>query len=140
MKRLVLILLAVVFASILPLALGAESVLLIGLPGGLPLGTLLAALAFAAGAGVPLAASRPDTFLQTVSRLVLAAAVLWLPVGIYLSGNPALNFVDDASDSALFWRLTAGLGVLILVTMLWAAVDAVTKHRAQPSSPAPSNP
>ena len=43
------LLLSAVVLCVLPLALGLESILLVGLPGGLPLGTLLAALARGAG-------------------------------------------------------------------------------------------
>ncbi len=134
MNRLVL-LLTVVAVCVLPLALGAESVLLAGLPGGLPLGTLLAALALVAGAAVPLTASRPRSLLRWAGGAGLVAAALWLPLGVYLSGNPALNFVSDASGSVLFWELTAGVAGFVVVTIVWACVAAALARRLQPASP-----
>lgn len=120
---------------LVPLAFGAESVLLIGLPGGLPLGTLLAALAFALGAAVSVAASRPRSLLRRVSTVAMVGALLWLPLGIYLAGNASLSFVDDAADSAVYWRLTAGLGGLTLATMVWAGVGALLRRRAHARVP-----
>lgn len=123
------LLLLVLALCVLPLALGAEAILLFGLPGGLPLGTLLAALAFVLGAVVSVAASQPRSLLRRVSVVALAAAALWLPIGVYLAENAALRFVNDAADSAVFWRLTAGLGGLILTTMLWAGTAAFLARR-----------
>lgn len=134
MRPVYLLLLALALC-VLPLALGADAILLFGLPGGLPLGTLLAALAFVLGAAVPLAASRPRLLLRWVSVFALAAAVLWLPLGVYLAGNAALSFVNDAADSALYWRLTAGLGGLILAAMLWASVAALLSRRSRAQVP-----
>ena len=120
---------------VLPLALGAEAVLLVGLPGGLPLGTLLGALAFVLGAAIPFAASRPRSLLRRVSVVALAAAVLWLPLGIYLAGNATLSFVNDAADAAVYWRLTAGLAGLILTTMVWAGTAAFLGRRSRGDRP-----
>ena len=135
MKRPVPLLLIAVALCVLPLALRAEGVLLLSLPGELPLGTLLAALALIAGATVPIAASRSKTPLRWAGYVALTAAVLWLPLGIYLSGNAALNFVNDGADSAAFWRLTAGLVAFVLATTLWSAVTAVLQRRSRASPP-----
>ncbi|MEO0558105.1 MAG: hypothetical protein AAF170_07965 [Bacteroidota bacterium] len=118
-------LLVAIALCLLPLALGLESLLLVNLPGGLPLGTLLAALAFILGAAVPVVASRPRTLLRWVGMIGLVAAVLWLPLGMYLSGTPSLSFVNDAADSAIYWGLTKGLAAGILATMLWAGAAAL---------------
>lgn len=128
------VLLAVVAVCVLPLAAGAERLLLVGLPGGLPLGTLLAALAFVAGAAVPVVASRPGSALRWVGGAALVAAVAWLPAGVYLSGNAALHFVDDAADAERYWMLTAGLGACVLGTLLWASAAA---RRSRPGRPHP---
>lgn len=129
MKRFVPVLLTVVVLCVLALVSGVEALLLIPLPGGLPLGTLFAILALVAGAAVPLAVSRPGSLLRWVGAIALVAAVLWFPVGAYLSGNAELNFVVDAANSALFWHLTAAVAVLVLGTMLWAGVEAIWKRR-----------
>ncbi len=113
-----------------PLALRLESVLLIGLPGDLPLGTLLAALAMVSGAALAFAAGPPGSWLRRVSSLTLAAAVMWLPLGMLLAGNPSLSFVNDGSDSALFWRYTGLTVPLIILTWIWAGVSGVMSIRA----------
>ena len=121
--------LPVAFAfCLVPLAIGPETILLFELPGGLPLGTLIAALTLVLGAAVSLAASRPRSLLRMVSVVALVAASLWLPVGIWLAANAALNFVNDAANSAVFWRFTKGLAWLVLATMLWAGTEAINKR------------
>jgi hypothetical protein len=112
-----------------PIAIGAQAFLLFGLPGGLPLGTLLAALIFVLGSAVCLAASQPRSLLRLTSLGTVVAASLWLPIGIWLAENAALNFVNDAADSAAFWRLTHGLAWLIVATMLWAGAEAINWRR-----------
>lgn len=133
--RLVPLLIFCLALCVAPLALGAETVLLVGLPGGLPLGTLMAAIAFVLGAAIPAAASRPRSLLRRVSLVTTAAAVLWLPLGIYLAGNASLSFVNDATDSAVYWQLTAGLGGLILVKMVWAGAAALLARRSRAEMP-----
>ena len=123
------VLILIVGACLAPLFLGAESFLEFALPGDLPLGTLLAAVAFMAAAGIPYTYSSPRTWLRRGSGVLLIAATVWLPLGILLSGNAGINFVDDAADSAIFWRFTYGLAGLILVAMLWAAVESITSRR-----------
>ena len=131
MRRPVALLLALVAVCILPLALGAERILLLELPGRLPLGTLMAALALVAAAAVPFAASRSNSALRRISAAAVIAALAWLPVGIYLSGSASLNFVEDAADAALYWRLTTGLVAVILMLLAWAAVTAAVRWRAR---------
>lgn len=128
-----LVLLAAAGVSMSVVVLGPAGLVEARLPGGLPLGTLLAAVALVAGAAVPLAASRPGTVLRWVGAAGLGAAAAWLPLGIVLSGNAALNFVDDAADSALFWTLTRWLAGLILATMGWAGVTAALRRRGAPT-------
>lgn len=122
------ILILCVCACLVPLVLGVESILLIALPGGLPLGTLLAAVALIAGSAIPLAQSREYSWLRRAGSIVFVAAIVWLPLGILLSGNPSLSFMQDASDSAFFWRFTAVLVVLILVSISWAGMEALLQR------------
>lgn len=128
------ILLLITALCVAPLALGMESIVLVGLPGGLPLGTLFAALAFISAAAVPVAASRFGTLHRRLSLVVLALAFVWLPIGIYLAENAALRFVNDAADSALFWRMTRVLAGLIVATMLWEGVAALITSRGKAGS------
>ena len=123
-------LLSLVVACLIPLMFGIETILLVNLPGGLPLGTLLAAIAFISASFIPISKSKPGSFLRRIGSVLLLASILWLPLGIYLSGNAALSFVQDAADSHLFWRFTAGLGVSILVSLLWTGVETIRASRA----------
>jgi hypothetical protein len=114
-----LLLLSVLVGCTLPLLLRMEEVLIIALPGDLPLGTLLAAGAFLSGNAAVISAQSPGSLLYPMAWLGLAAGAVWLPLGIYLSGNPALSFSGDDSASSLFWRFTLGLGVATCVLLIW---------------------
>lgn len=126
LMKVISVLIFLIVLCLIPLIFGMESILMIGLPGGLPLGTLMAALAVAYGSLLPVILSKPASLLRRISWGLLAASVVWLPLGIYLSGNPALNFVQDAVDSQLFWRYTGILsgcigGILVITTvkLMW---------------------
>ena len=113
-----LLLLSLLIACTLPLMLRMEQVLVFALPGDLPLGTLLAAVAFLSGNAAVISAQSPGSLLYPLAWLGLAAGAVWLPLGIYLSGNPALSFSGDDSASSLFWRFTLGLGVATCVLLI----------------------
>lgn len=119
----------ILVVCLVPLVLGAEGILLLTLPGGLPLGNLLAACAIVVGSAIPLMPSRKSSWLRRTGLVILIAAILWLPIGIFLSGNAALSFNQDPVDSAFFWRFTAGLGFSILVLIAWSAVEAYQASR-----------
>lgn len=106
-----LLLLSLLIACTLPLMLRMEEVLVLVLPGGLPLGTLLAAVAFLSGNAAVISAQSRASLPYALAWLGLVAGAVWLPLGIYLSGNPALSFSGGDSASSLFWRFTLGLGL-----------------------------
>jgi len=120
MRPSIVMLLVIVVLGVLPLLFGMEWLLLIELPGELPLGTLLAAVVLMAGAGVALIASEPCPLLRWVAIVLLIMSVAWLPAGIILSGSAALNFSGDAEHSAAFWRYTGITAGGVLLGMLWA--------------------
>ncbi len=123
---------ALLFLSILcliPLVFGMESILLVDLPGGLPFGTFLAAVVIISASAIPVAQSKSGSLLRRIALVLLLASTLWLPLGIYLSGNAALSFVEDAADSQFFWRFTGGLSLSILVILIWTGVKSIRqKH------------
>ena len=123
-------LLLLVIACLIPLIFGMETILLVDLPGGLPLGTLMAAIAIISASSIPVIKSKPGSLLHRVALVVLLASILWLPLGIYLSGNAALSFVQDAADSHFFWRFTGGLSLSILVILIWTGVKFIRGSRA----------
>ncbi|NNE35162.1 MAG: hypothetical protein HKN13_08005 [Rhodothermales bacterium] len=135
MKRNTAVLLLLVVVCILGLLLGSDDLLDTRLPGSLPLGTLFAILALVAGAAISFIRSRPGTPLRLVGVVALVAAALWFPVGVYLSGNVDLNFVDDATDSAMFDKLTRGIAVFILGSMIWSFVDWFIGSRTENDDP-----
>jgi hypothetical protein len=133
-RRLGLALGVLIIVCLVPLVMGVEAVLLLELPGGLPLGTLLAAVAMVSGAAIGLVASPPRSWLRWLRALACLAALLWLPLGIVLSGNPALRFVNDAFHAALFWRFTGLTAVLIILVLGASGVSAVLRDREQSGS------
>lgn len=107
--------------STLPLLLRWEAVLLFELPLGLPLGTLLAALAFVAGATLPTVIINLPKRVRWVGWLLILLAVLWLPLGIWLAGNPQLAFTGgEAADG--FWIYTGLLAAVLIGALLWAVM------------------
>ena len=119
-----------IIVCLIPLIFGIESILLIELPGGLPFGTLLAAVVIIAASAIPVIQNKSGSLLHRIALVLLLASILWLPVGVYLSGNVALSFVQDASDLQLFWRFTGGLSLSILVILIWTGVKFIRQTRA----------
>lgn len=113
---------------LIPLIFGIESVLMIELPGDLPLGTLLATIVFISASLIPLLVSTSGSVFRYLSLILLFISILWLPLGIYYSGNAALNFVNDATDAYFFWRFTTGLGILVFAGLLWSGVKHLKKN------------
>ena len=91
------------------------------LPGGLPLGNLLACLGMLAAAAIPLMVKSGGPRFQAVGRIGLVLAALWLPLGIALSGNLALVFADRPYSSLSF-RLYTALAAALLLGMLIATL------------------
>lgn len=115
------LLLALAAVSLLSLVLAADYIET-RLPGGLPVGNVLAALVFVAGAGIAVVLGRRGTRVGTVSRGLLLVAVAWLPLSIGLAGNPELNF-SGARGSA-WLAMSLALLVAVCCTVPWAAVSA----------------
>lgn len=88
------------------------------LPGGLPLGNLLAAVALGALAGASVALARPDGAIGRLARIVLLAAAAWLPLSLLLAGNVALNFSGWRGTAWLL--LSAGILLAVLATLALA--------------------
>jgi hypothetical protein len=122
------ILLAIAVAAAASLVVGATYLERV-LPGGLPIGNAVAALALVCVAAVPVLLSVRGSALRRAALVTLAAAVAWLPVSIGLAGNLSLNFAG--------WRGSLWLGislavlVAVLCTLAWALVGrllAIRKH------------
>lgn len=119
-----LFLLCVFAFCLVPLLSGMESVLLVVLPGGLPLGNLLASLVLLSANGVALNQGRGRSLFFRCSLIALAGTMVWLPLGFVLSGNPALNFSGVGGAAALFWRYTGGFACITAALLLWHVIIA----------------
>ncbi|HET6395351.1 MAG TPA: hypothetical protein VFF91_00750 [Pseudoxanthomonas sp.] len=113
--------------ALFPLAVGGAALgsLLAGaaycewaLPGGLPLGNVLAALALCAPAAAAVVLSPAGSWRRRASRAVLWAAALWLPLSVALAGNLALNFAG-ARGTAWLW-LSLCTFVAALAALAWS--------------------
>ena len=117
-----LLLLATSLLSIGSLVSGAayaESVL----PGGLPIGNVMAAFALCSLAGAALFLSAPGSSRHRASSLALRMAVLWLPLSLALAGNLALNF---SGLSGTTWIALSSLTFFaVLGSLLWAVSGLV---------------
>lgn len=124
-------LLLLITGCLIPLIFGIEVILLVELPFGLPFGTLLAAIAIISVSLIPVLISNSGSFLNRTGLVLLLLSILWLPLGIYLSGSVALNFVQNAASSQFFWRYTAGLGISLLIMLAWTGATFIRGSRAE---------
>lgn len=117
MNRTVVTLFVAFVICLLPLGLGMESLLLLSLPGPLPLGTLLAAVALVLGALIPVVAKTGLRVLRRAGWAALVLALPWLPAGVTLSGSAELNFGPGSRGSDAYWAYTVllAVGVVMLV-------------------------
>src|SRR5262245_17058386 len=90
-RRITLLLLTAAGFSVGSLVSGARYLEWV-LPGGLPLGNVLAAAALCSLAGAAFHLSPLGSIRRRVSRVSLLAAAFWLPISIALAGNLTLNF------------------------------------------------
>ena len=97
------------------------------LPGGLPVGNVLAALVFLGMSGAGYLLAKERKVLGRIAAIVLAASVLWLPVSIALARNPSLNFAGW--NGTLWFLFTVGLFFAALGVLLFAAGAAVRSAR-----------
>jgi len=120
-------LLAIAILAALSLVYGA-SYLELPLPGGLPIGNLLAALGLCAIPGAALALSPRGTALRKASGTLLICASLWLPLSVVLAGNLQLNFGDGRGASWL--ALSAVVGGGSFFVLLWAlGIEVISRIR-----------
>ncbi|WP_149195420.1 hypothetical protein [Luteimonas suaedae] len=99
------------------------------LPGGLPIGNVLAALGLCSLAGAAVALSPRGSVVRGFSWVSLALAIAWLPVSIALAGNLELTFGGGRGTLWITVTLaTAFAGVACLgwalAWSLWKAVSS----------------
>src|SRR5574343_1969402 len=97
------------------------------LPGGLPVGNVLAALVFLGMSGAGYVLAKERKVLGRIAAIVLAGSVLWLPVSIALARNASLNFAGW--NGTLWFLFTVGLFFAAIGTLLVAVGAAVRSAR-----------
>src|SRR4030095_6233860 len=121
--------LSLVGLAVLSLAslMSGASYLEFALPGGLPAGNALAAIALVSAAALPVLLSSAGSVLRGAALAALAAAAAWLPLSIALAGNLALNF---ASGPGSIWLgFTFAVILFVLCTLAWALVRRLVALR-----------
>ena len=118
-------LLALAAVAAFALASGA-SLLEATLPGGLPFGNALAALALLAIAGAATVLSRPRSACRCFAGLSLAGAALWLPASVVLAGNLQLNLGGTRGTVWLVFSLVVCAGAW--TGLLWATAARVLER------------
>lgn len=121
-KLIVLILLAVAVLALGWLVSGAGELEQV-LPGGMPVGNVLTAIALVAPALAAVLLSRAGSRCRQMAKLALVGAVLWLPLSVVLAGNVQLNF--SGSRGAAWLALSLLTLVVVMVSLAWAAAAAL---------------
>ena len=117
--------------------LAGAAFLTIDLPGGLPVGNAVAALALASASAVAVLVGRPGSGLRRYGLLALAAAVLWLPASAALLGNWRLNGAPGRSSMPWF-VLTGATAALATSALGWGLAAAARRAwRERGATPRP---
>jgi hypothetical protein len=91
----------------------------------IPAGNLVAAVLYISLAALTAFAARSGSSLAgAVAWLLLASAILWLPLSIWLAGNVNLNFTTSDWRAELWMYYTVmGLPGGCLLLLLWQLID-----------------
>ena len=98
------------------------------LPGGLPLGNLLAAVALSSLACIAFFIA-PSISTRRFAAVALVATVAWLPLSVLLAGNLVLNFSGGPGS---LWLAMSGIALALACTSLAWSLAACLKrwHKA----------
>lgn len=126
-KPIVLLLLLAVAALAMGTLVSGAGHLEQTLPGGMPLGNVITALALICPALAAVLISRPRSTCQRASQVAFAAAVLWLPVSLMLAGNLTLNFVG--SRGVVWLALSLATLMLVVGCLGWSVAARLRAYR-----------
>lgn len=118
------LLLAAALATLVALFSGADW-LEAALPGGLPLGNVLAALALCAPAATAALIARHGSLARGVAVAVLVLGLAWMPVSLLLAGNPELNFAGGRGG--IWLALSLALAVCSYGVLAWCLAAATLR-------------
>lgn len=95
----------------------------------IPAGNLVAAVLYISPSALSVFVTRPGTLARAVAWLLLAAAVLWLPLSIWLAGNLNLNFTASSwrADLWMFYTYKALPGGCLLL-LVWQLIRRGTRR------------
>ena len=105
------------------------------LPGGLPVGHLLAARGWCFLAGAAFAFSPRGTARRAAAGAALACAASWLPLSVALAGTQALDFPDGRG--AAWLGFTQAVVALVLGALAWTLAAALRRRLAASRLSAP---
>ncbi|GAB4186255.1 MAG: hypothetical protein Tsb002_10580 [Wenzhouxiangellaceae bacterium] len=125
LNRLTNLILIALLIAILALLISGHSILNILLPGGLPVGNLLAALFLLFLALLAMNLSQHGSIPRVLSVAAAVVALAWLPVSIYLAGNLHLNF--NGVQGEIWSWYSIGTVLLSLVALAWVVGESVLK-------------
>lgn len=101
----------------------------------IPIGNLLVPAGLISISSLAFQIEQESKLIRIASIVSIIAALGWFPIGIILSGNTELNFVNDASDSATFELLTftlVGIAVLVFLTSIGIRITSTIKRNHTP--------
>ena len=99
----------------------------------IPAGNLVAAVLYISLSALTVFVTRPGTPVRAVAWLLLAAAVLWLPLSIRLAGNLDLNFTESSWRAELWMLYTyKALPGGCLLLLLWQLVRRGIRRSKRP--------
>jgi hypothetical protein len=97
------------------LLLSGSELLLLNLPGELPLGNVLSAMCFILpSVGVHVLMKHVVRF-KTLRMSLVIAALLWLPLSIMLAGNPQFIFDDERFFLWLLFSVLLSLAIIFAI-------------------------
>ena len=99
------------------------------LPGGLPLGNLLAAAMLASWPAAAVLLATPRSAARRIAALALLGSLAWLPVSALLAGNVALNF--SGGRGTTWFALTLALLAIGLLSLAWSALHQLRRRRSR---------
>ncbi len=99
----------------------------------IPAGNFVAAVLYISLATLTVSTTRSGTATRAIAWLLLAAAVLWLPVSIWLAGNVNLNFTTASWHSGfwMFYTYKALPGGCLLL-FLWQLIRRTIRRSNRP--------
>ena len=99
------------------------------LPGEVPLGNLVAILAYISGAWLSRLLAPSRGVLAVLAMLAVVAALCWFPLGVWLAGNLQLNFIAAPERAKWFVQISLVVAAYILTVLLATLIQRGYRRR-----------